>query len=160
MFISYSLLCYIIFSLGVIFLVHFVYLFIISKRTIKWKVTEGKILNSYVENISINTEDGGSSYKANIKYQYNIDGIEYTSKRIFWGDYICTNMSWSPKKIVNKYHIQKKVTIYYHPKKFKKSVLETGVNSIIYREGIIGICFILLSILMIVKESFFISLAK
>jgi hypothetical protein len=118
---------------------------------------DGKVLNSKLD-ITKNLGKGlRTFYKAEVKYQYIIKGKEYFSERIYYGDYIGKNRSSGPKSIVEKYSKGEKIPVYYNPKHPSSSVLETGINSVIYRELFIGILFLALSVFMVMKESFFLS---
>jgi hypothetical protein len=139
---------------GIFFLLHFYYLFILSRKTKKWASVEGEILNSKLEFSDIGEE---ATYKAKVGYQYVVEGKKYFSERVFYGDYIGKNLSYGPKSIVKKYSKEGKVSVYYNIKHPSSSVLETGINSVIYRELFIGILFLALSVFMVVKESFFLS---
>ena len=141
-------------GIGIIFIVHFTYIFILSKRNKSWKITEGEIINSKMQESYF---DEGAMYKAVIQYKYIIGEKEYFSNRVFHGDYIGKNFSKSVKTLINKYVKGATVLVYYNPQHPNKSVLETGIHPVIYRELIVGILFLLLSIVMLTKQSFFVS---
>ena len=156
-FLVVSVICFV----GILFILHFVYLFILSRSTKKWLSIEGKINKSKLE---ITNQDIGNdmsvSYKANIEYQYVIEGNTYHSGRVFIGDYIRRNTSRNIESLVNKYAKDDKVLVYYNPNNPKRSVLETGVHSVIYRELLAGILLVALSIVLKAGESFFVSLIQ
>ena len=144
-------------GIGVIFIFHFIYIFILSKRNKKWKITEGEIISSKTQESYF---DEGVMYKAFIQYKYVIREKEYFSNRIFYGDYIGKNFSKSVKTLVNKYVKGGKILVYYNPQHPNQSVLETGVHTVIYRELFAGILFLFLSIILFLKESFFVSIVS
>ena len=119
-FLVVSIICFV----GILFILHFVYLFILSKNTQKWLSIEGKINKSKLE---ITNQDIGNdmsvSYKANIEYQYVVEENIYNSERVFIGDYIRRNTSRNVKSLVNKYAKDDKVLVYYNPNNPKHSVL-------------------------------------
>ena len=158
---GYFLVVNIICFVGILFILHFVYLFILSRNTKKWLSIEGKINKSKLE---ITNQDIGNdmsvSHKANIEYQYVISENTYYSERVFIGDYIRRNFFRSVEPIVDKYAKDKKVLVYYNPNNPKRSVLETGIHFVIYRELFVGIFFVVLSIVMKMQESFFVSLMQ
>ena len=154
---EYFLFVKIIYLIGVLLLFHFFYLYVLSKQTEKWLSVEGKIDKSKVR---ISYGDDSASYYTDIQYHYIVEGITYVSKRIFYGDIIGKGFSRSVKKIVNKYTEGKIVLVYYNPKYPKKSVLETGIHAVIYRTLITSILFQFISVIMVIKEDFFISLFK
>ena len=143
-------------GIGIIFIVHFISLFILSKGTTNWKITEGEIISSKMQEML----DEGAMYRAIIQYKYTIEEKEYFSNRIFYGNNIGKNLPFSVKTLVNKYVKEGKVLVYYNPNNPKRSVLETGVHSVIYRELLVGILFVALSIVLKIEESFFVSLIQ
>ena len=140
-------------GIGIILIIHFVYIFILSKKSTKWRITEGKIISSEMNEIL----DGGSSYYADIQYKYTIGEEEYFSDRIFYGNNIGKNLPFSSKTLVNKYVKEKKVIVYYNPRNPNESVLETGVHAVVYRALFSGILFLLLSVILFFYEDFFVS---
>ena len=150
----------IIFSLGIILLLHSFYLFIISTKTKKWTATKGKVLISNIDCSGYIGEEADRLYKAKVEYQYNVNGESFFSKKIFYGDYVKANMPYRAKKIIEKYGKDEIITVYYNPDNPKKSVLETGVNIILYKTLFTGLCLIVLSIVIMMNESFFVSLIK
>lgn len=150
----------VIFSFGVFLLLHFFYLMITSTKTKKWIPVKGKILISNMDCIAYIGEDADVSYKAKIEYQYDVNGKSYLSKKVFYGDYVGANMPYRAKKVIKKYGKDGIVTVYYNPDNPKKSVLETGINLVIYKILFTSLCLILLSIVIMMNESFFISLIK
>ncbi|MDR0232143.1 MAG: DUF3592 domain-containing protein [Dysgonamonadaceae bacterium] len=140
-------------GIGIILIVRFIYIFILSKRTKKWEITKGEIISSKIQE----SLDFGAGYRAVIRYKYTIEEKEYLSNRIFYGDSIQKNSPKSAKTLVNKYINGEKVTVYYNPQYPNKSVLETGVHAVIYRALIAGILLLLLSIVILTKQSFLVS---
>lgn len=149
-----------IFLFGIFLLLHFFHLFIASNNTKKWIPVKGKVLTSNIDCIGYIGEDADRSYKTKIEYQYDVDGESYISKKVFYGDYIRANMPYRAKKIIKKYGKHQTITVYYNPDNPKKSVLETGVNPIIYKALFAGFCLISVSIVIMVNEPFFTSLMK
>ena len=131
-----------------------------SRITRRWIPIEGRFVNSGIESIKYIGEDADRMYKVKVEYQYTVNGNTYSSKKIFYGDYIGVNTPNYARKALNKYANKEKLTIYYNPDKPCKSVLETKISPIIYRELIVGICFLSLSVAMIVKESFFVAFMR
>ena len=139
---------------GLLLLLEFFYLFIMSKQTEEWLCVEGKIDKSKMD---VYYGYDANSYKTNVQYQYIVEEKKYVSKRIYYGDYTLKTFPCSVKKIVNKYTKGKTVLVYYNPQHPNKSVLETGVHTVIYRGLVAGILVLLLSVVMFLKESFFTS---
>ena len=146
---EYKVAIYIIFFIGVLFLLHFFYLFILSKRTSKWLSVESIIDTSELEVINQGIgNDNSVLYKANVKYQYMIEGKLYSSKRIFIGDFIRNNFSHSAEGLIDKYSKGETILVYYNPQHPNKSVLKTGVHTVIYRELFVAILFLLPTVIV------------
>ena len=146
---EYTMVVDIFFGVGVLVLLYFFYLLILSKQTKKWVAVESIIDDSKLE--VMNEElgnDSGVLYITTIKYQYMVEGIMYSSKKIFIGDHVRKFFHHSAKALINKYAKGKTVLVYYNPKRPNKSVLETGVHTEIYRVLFVGILFLLLSVVM------------
>lgn len=150
----------IIFSIGIFLFLNFFYLFYMSKKTKMWNAVKGKVLSSNIDSIKYVGEDAAQSYKARVEYQYSVNGESYSSKRIFYGDYLRSNMPWRAKKIIKKYAKDEMVTVYYNPQNPKDSVLETGLNYVVYKTLFVSVLFILLAIVIKMNESFLINLMK
>ena len=149
-----ALICIFLFG-GLLLLFHFLYLFAKSKATKNWIPIEGKILNSCIQS---SYWADSNSHTVKIEYQYTVNNKIYFSKKIFYGDCTSMNSLRYAKKMLGKYVYQKKFIVYYNPYDPRKSVLEARVNPLLYKELFVGIFFVLLSIAMMVEESFFISL--
>jgi hypothetical protein len=153
--------CYIgilIIAVGASIILYQIYLFIKTRSSKNWEVTEGEIISSDVETFNITNEDG-KTYRAEVSYKYSILGKQHISSRIFFGDKIRTGFKGQALKLVNKYVIGSKVAVYYNPRNVEESVLETGVSFTIYALLITGISAILFGVVLIkyypiIKEIF------
>lgn len=156
---KYEVIISIVLLIGILFLLHFLYLFMLSKQTKKWLSVKGVIDASNLETTNQDIgNDMSVSYKANVKYQYEVEGKVYFSERIFIGDYIRRNLSRNVKKLTNKYSKGEVVLVYYNPKYPNKAILEIGVHPLIYRELLVGILFFILFTIMLSEKSLFVSL--
>jgi len=124
---------YIVIAIVVFLIILFFYLLSMSFQTKKWPETLGIIIESKLCESSSSGEYNTKSYKAKIRYSYIINNKEYHSTRVFWGSWIEIETPNPAKRIIKKYPSNMKVTVYYNPFNPKQSVLETGVNSVIYR---------------------------
>jgi len=68
---------------------------------------------------------GATTYKANITYNYKVEGIDYTGDKVNFGDYSSSNSSHA-SAVLSRYPPGKAVKVYYSPKQPKLAVLETG----------------------------------
>ncbi len=142
----------IVYLLAIIFFISGCYLFKKSKQTIKWGKTKGSI---YYSELSKQEMDAGSpvTYKAKVKYLYTINGKEYNSKRIFFGDFVSEGLPYNSKKLLKKYQKGSEVDIYYNTLKPEESVLERGIHFNVY-------LLFITSFLLIVYAFFFDYLVK
>lgn len=120
-----------------------------SIKTSEWAMTKGIILNLEIDDLNYIGEEADCSYKVKIEYHYMVNNEKYKSKRIFFGDYIRTNTPRAAKKILENYSGKKDIDVYYNPYKPKSSVLEIGINSLIYRELLVGLLFVIVSIVFL-----------
>ena len=109
-----------------------------GKRTAAWPRVKGKVLtSSVVESHS----KSGTSYNAEVKYEYEVDGIRHTSDRIKFGWESVDEQS--AKGTTERYPAGSLVTVYHDPQEPSLSVLEREieVGSVIFviLFGLVGI---------------------
>lgn len=126
----------------------FTYLLFKSLETKRWVSTEGKILSKEVDKGALKNNES-HLYTANIKYSYNVNGKEFVSKRIFYGNWIAISTPFSAQETVKRYK-KTNVTVYYNPNNPKESVLEQGINRLICR---ILLPFIIFAIVIYLLET-------
>ncbi len=90
----------------------------------KWPTTNGKVTTSVVKKVSTKH---GERDEAEIRYQYKVNGKEYTSNRVQFGGETFRN----PAELVGLYRPQKQISIHYNPGNPSVSCLEGGVNSLV-----------------------------
>jgi len=96
-----------------------------SKDTGNWEVVKGTVCDSKLDEY---VSDSGTSYKAIVRYSYIVNGKEYMSGRIFFGDIIREGFSFKSKGLLNIYPGGTTVEVYYNPLKPAESVLRKGVH--------------------------------
>ncbi len=116
-----------------------------------WSSVSGTVVSSGVKQVLDSTDKKGRknfSYRAIVKYSYKVEGQNYISSRITFGDY-GTNTPGHGASIVANYPEGKRVRVYYNPDAPMHSVLErrTGVGNII--PILVGILLLLVSFLML-----------
>jgi hypothetical protein len=131
---------------GLLQLLIFALLVYLSLKTRQWSETTGKILSSELSDFNWETDDTGKTYKASIKYQYQVGGKEYTSKRAYYGDWIAISFSSYMRTLVAQYKAGEECKVYYNPQNPQTSVLKIGVISSIYSLLLGGLIFIGVSI--------------
>lgn len=99
-------------------------------KTKSWPKTAGKVVSSDLYEAKRLTKNGGSIivYSADIKYMYNVNGEEYSSKKIKWVDHNSNNKTHHQKK-VDTYAKGQVVEVFYNPKKPSVGLLEPGFGT-------------------------------
>jgi len=103
--------------------------------TESWPQTEGIIISS---DIYSSSGDHSTTYGANIVYQYQVNGINYTSDDVSSADFSSSDSSHA-QRIINKYYVGKNVIVYYNPSNPSDAVLEPGTTWISYIIILFGI---------------------
>lgn len=126
---------------GMLFLILFFCIYYQMRKSRRWATTRGKILSSSVSSWNM-TGEVEKVYEAKIKYQYEVDGRLYSSKRAYYGDWLATNSSSYMKKITEEYSINPHCVVYYDPRKPQNSVLIRGIVPPVYSLLVFGLVFI------------------
>lgn len=141
---------------GVIQVIVFFILFNFSEKAKEWPTTRGQILSSEVCTLGWNDENSSKSYKPIIKYQYEVEGILYTSSRLHYGDWIAINSSFFAKKTISRYGEGCKCIVHYNPRKPQVSVLETKLGPPTYFLLGCGILFIIVGLALLQYKGIFV----
>lgn len=139
----------IIFIFGFTLLCDSIYCFINIRNSSNWEKTEGSIIESKVVESSIGNSSVGQSvaYKAFIEYTYTINGTQYNSSRVFFGETLLKAKKTESKLLITKFPIGEKVTVYFSPRKPKSSVLINGYfNDNVLIECVFGFLFVFVGI--------------
>lgn len=104
-----------------------------SRKTAQWPTTEGTIIASGIvreSSSSTNTtvSTGGSVYKPEVAYRYEVGGKEYVSNRIELMD-ISTSNRGRAESIGSAYNTGDRVRVYYDPGNPERAVLQPGGKS-------------------------------
>jgi len=125
-----------------------------SIQSENWSQTEGIITKS--ELYKSEGVDNSVSYQPQVEYQFEVDGILYKSKRLYFGSSIGSSFKKrKSKKYVNKFPVNTKVTVYYNELNIKQSVLETGIHSEILLLFVTGILICIGGYLAMLDPEFF-----
>lgn len=142
---SCALTCFLIG--GIASIIYFLVLYNLTKRARKWPTTIGQIIDS--ELVSFGAAN--ARYRAVIRYEYQINGKSYVSKRLNYGYLISTSsLSYAQKK-VKLYFPGRKCTVYYDPLRPQRSVLETSLNLPLYLLLFSGIFLVLFSVIFLIR---------
>lgn len=90
-------------------------------------------------------------YSADIRYWYTVNGKQYTSARISFGDH-SSSSSTGMEKLVNKYSKGSQATAYYDPGKPGNALLEPGPVLISYIPFVFGALSIVAALIAIFKK--------
>ena len=109
-----------------------------NKKTRLWKKAEGSITKSEPQTSKWKGDfDYERTYRADVQYCYEVEGKEYTSNRVFFGDMLFGSSKSLVDKRLSQYPVSKKVDVYFDPENHAESVLETGnIPSIVRNIGI------------------------
>ena len=97
-----------------------------SRASVDWPTANGRIITSRVE--SHESEDG-TTYSADIVYVYNVEGTEHSSDVVVIGGH-----EYSAHNVVQRYPVDKNVTVSYAPDDVTNAVLEPGVESYFFQK--------------------------
>jgi len=119
------------FALGLLVLIFFLWVYyasvkilILAYRSKEWPTCEGKIIESFVDE---KTDADGTTYRARVKYQYNVNG----------GTFSCDNISFealsrldqeTATSYTEQFSIDDKVIVYYNPLDKYEAVLIPGIS--------------------------------
>lgn len=110
-----------------------------------WSATSGRVTESYVRREVSRDSDGDTtvSYYPEVRYIYQVMGVEYTGSRVAFGGTVGRGRKKSEEKIAN-YPVGKPLTVYYDPNNAEDAVIERRMGS----QGmlIMGIIFALIGI--------------
>jgi len=97
--------------------------------TLSWTSTNGTVVQS-----AINKElrrkyrlFGDYNYQPDIKYQYSVNGRQYSSSEISVADWFTTSNLSEAEEITARYPLNGKVPVYYDPNRPDQSYLEIGI---------------------------------
>jgi hypothetical protein len=138
-------------AFGLVFLFIVVFSVIYSLKARHWTMTIGKIIHSEVC-ISHDTEDSTDTYRPKIVFEYSVFGEKFICDRLFFGVKIMTNGNLvNSRKLVEKYTVNKEVTVYYNPDKPKQSVIEPGIHNVLGSLFFVSICLVTVGTSMFLK---------
>ena len=126
-----------------------------ARSATNWPETQGTITSSRVIHTTSTSQTNKSKwyYRAEIKYGYEVDGLEYVSDRLDFGTYKHKYKSEVyPTGTKNRYPVGKSVTVYYDPIDPEQAVLDrqTGMNT--YTGLLIGIITTIVGVLLFLRS--------
>lgn len=100
-----------------------------------WPTVPGKVIESKV---GIHQDDDGTTYSADVLYNYSVKGTEIHSERVWFGDNYSSSNRDQFVQIVNRYPVGSEVKVYYKPNDAFISALEPGTHPSSYVGYAIG----------------------
>ena len=89
-----------------------------------WPVVNGTVQSATMQRHS--SSKGGSTYSAELAYDYEIAGSHYTGRRLAFGT--MSSSAAYAQGILNRYPVGQKVAVHYSPDDPNMAVLETGIH--------------------------------
>ena len=92
-----------------------------------WPTTLGQIVSSRLveEDDPPDMDGGGGTYfSSDIRYQYVVNGIEYSGDHVCYGDYAICNVPFEAVDMVRRYPVGRAAEVHYDPSDPSKAVLE------------------------------------
>jgi hypothetical protein len=118
-----------------------------AKASADWPSVRGIIRQAEVRR---ETDRKGLRYfGAQIVYDYEINGLVYTSSKVSFGDYSSGNPAHADE-IVAQYPVGAQVRVYYDPAAPRVAVLETGIRGAAWLMAAICAVFIIAGIWMMI----------
>ena len=116
-----------------------------AKASSSWPKVQGQVVESDVERERSRSGTGRNrrtktTYKANVFYDYSVNGTKYSSHKVSFGEYSSSSPGHA-RRIVNRYPKGKTVEVHYNPEKPQVAVLEPGVSWSSYMPLGIGVVF-------------------
>ena len=98
----------------------------LAQASATWPTTVGTII---VSEIKTSTNDDGTTYRPLVKFSYQVNGEKWTGDEVFFGGGKISSSNYKyASKVVNKYPVKSRVTVFYNPSKPNIAVIEAGVT--------------------------------
>ncbi len=98
-----------------------------SFRCAHWPTTQGVIQTAKMERHESRNKTGTTfTYSADISYNYQVAGTNYTSTRLAFGE--MSSSTDYAQRILDRFPVGRKVPVHYSPDDPRLAVLETGVH--------------------------------
>ncbi len=101
-----------------------------SEESQAWSATSGQITEAYVRESQSQDSEGftSTSYYPEVRYLYQVMGIEYNGKRVAFGGDVSSGRNKANERIA-QYPVGKTVTVYYDPNNHEDAVIERRIGS-------------------------------
>ena len=118
-----------------------------SGQSTEWPTAKGIVKLSKVD--YSRSKDGPGTYKANVQYDFIVNGTSFHGDEVAYGDFGSSDSSRA-HKISNKYPEGKEVTVYYLPEDPYECVLEPGMKAQAWFLAAFGFLFFIVGTAMFV----------
>jgi hypothetical protein len=98
-----------------------------ASHTTQWATTDGIITQSTMGTVVDHGRGGGTSYHADIHYQFVLNGQTLTGTEITWSEDTYPFSSYS-ESVLKRYPVGAHVPVHYSPDKPLITVLDAGAN--------------------------------
>ena len=137
--------------IGIVLLIWSLHILILAQSSNNWSTTEGYIVSS--EWTSGRPSDEDVCDKAEVRYEYSVDGREYVGSRVaFAMDDFCSQSR--AIRVVDDYPVGSYVDVYYDPDNPETSVIEPGVTGGVLVLFIVALIFTSVGILSLWKGGY------
>ncbi|MGH7601503.1 MAG: DUF3592 domain-containing protein [bacterium] len=116
----------------------------------RWPRVTGKIISSTI--VSSPGEDGDTTYRAVVKYDYTVNRIAYQGSRVYFGARFEANWREYPERIVAQYRPGHSVDVYYDPDEPNEASLECGPRWQTYANVVVGLLFVVISMVIYFRQ--------
>jgi len=102
-----------------------------ARASTEWPTARGEIVSASVERHQRSGtgagRSGGTTYHAEVLYDFSIEGTKYSGTRVAFGDYGASDAAHA-RNIVNRYPKGERVSVHYMPDNPEVCVLEPGTK--------------------------------
>lgn len=138
---------YLLYAFGGYLILYFIYNLLLAKGTKNWHSVTGTISYKCIPIRA--TRSNFFPFKHVLWYKYEVNGVKYTSSRVYYGDIVQSGALPIIEKIVKSNKKNRSETkVFYDPHNPASSVLISGVNPAIYDIPFWGLGIILFGILL------------
>ena len=95
-----------------------------SRAALAWPSTDGRIVESVVEEKHLPGDRPNMRFAPRIAYEYSVDGRAYRSERVAFGDVFWSLAPQAARAKVARYPRGAQVTVYFNPRRPQEAVLE------------------------------------
>lgn len=99
-----------------------------ARASSSWPSVQGRIVSASVGEHKGTKSKRKTTYHADVRYDYQVNGQTYDSKRISFGEYSSRDRSHAEEEL-KKYPVGKQLPVYYSPTNPASSVLEPGLST-------------------------------